>query len=331
MLLHDHALPSNGGRRTPTKIAASRLFNHCINNVVGEQASSVKGDQYQRLPVLPTVISPLAVESKGQTPALDSHSLEGFLRQRPPFFINALPQNACKALMDLERRPLATLSLTLLLNYCQEQGRGMLKQLQKPEDFQAWQRLVLEHNAITQLNVLPLSGNLSGHRLGSLFNIFASFTSTAMGYKQRHQGDFLLRYNKHQSGTCDHGIGDACVAVIVHHTDSKLAGWTKLDTSWYLYNVWPALRHLHLDSILLSRESTTALVSCSLPGLQKLSLTSCSISQPAATQLGKGSWPNLESLALCNSQLSLQAMLDGCWPFLKRLDVSHTIPNTDHC
>lgn len=83
--------------------------------------------------------------------------------------------------LDLERRPLATLSLTLLLNYCQEQGRGMLKQLQRPENFQACQRLVLEHNAITQLNVLPLSGAPAGHRLGSLFDVFASFTSTAMG------------------------------------------------------------------------------------------------------------------------------------------------------
>ena len=94
--------------------------------------------------------------------------------------------------LDLERRPLATLSLTLLLNYCQEQGRGMLKKLQRPEDFQTCHHLRLEHNAITQLNILPLPGAChSGHRFGSLFDILASFTSTAMG--RRTLKSFLIQ------------------------------------------------------------------------------------------------------------------------------------------
>ena len=80
--------------------------------------------------------------------------------------------------LDLERRPLATLSFTLLLNFCHEHGGDIVTKLLRPEDFDPCSHLVLEHNAIAQLNVMPTG---SHQKYGSLYDCYSCFTSTAMG------------------------------------------------------------------------------------------------------------------------------------------------------
>ncbi len=84
--------------------------------------------------------------------------------------------------INLERLPQALMSFILLLHYAYEHNDRIIYKIKKPELWNYQDHLILYHNAIYQLNIIPLSNVLIDHssKYKSLYDVI-SCTSTPMG------------------------------------------------------------------------------------------------------------------------------------------------------
>jgi DNA mismatch repair protein MutS len=84
--------------------------------------------------------------------------------------------------LHLERLHYGTISYILMLYYCSTHNEKIIQQLQKPDTTwtDAAKHLILAHNAIPQLNLLPDSSSRKGKANDSLLTVIDS-TSTALG------------------------------------------------------------------------------------------------------------------------------------------------------
>ena len=93
--------------------------------------------------------------------------------------------------LDLENKPAALVSFMSLLQFCYEHNENIVQKIRKPEFWESQKYLILENNAIQQLNLVPCGdGNIvNNSRYNSLFSIICN-TSTAIG--KRFLRDRLL-------------------------------------------------------------------------------------------------------------------------------------------
>ncbi len=90
--------------------------------------------------------------------------------------------------LNLERSPQALMSFILLLNFAYEHNENILKKIQKPDLWEYQKHLILYHNTIYQLNIIPTPNSYldNSTRFKSLYDILLK-TSTSMGRR-------LLKY-----------------------------------------------------------------------------------------------------------------------------------------
>lgn len=92
---------------------------------------------------------------------------------------------------------------------------------------------------------------------------------------------------------------------------------------------WPLLRHLDLHANHMGAEAMGALIKCNLPLLESLSIGDNWFHGPATgAELAKGKWPLLQKLVLMWTDIEaeeLKMVLDGDWPELEDLDLSHDV------
>ena len=87
--------------------------------------------------------------------------------------------------INMEKKTYALISYIILLQFSYEHNERIIEKIQKPEQWEYNNHLILYNNAIYQLNIINVS-NISGNNYKSLFDIIAK-TSTSMGKR-------LLKY-----------------------------------------------------------------------------------------------------------------------------------------
>lgn len=89
--------------------------------------------------------------------------------------------------LGLEKYPDAILSFLLLLEFSYEHNENILRKIKKPELWEYHEHLILYHNTIYQLNIIPLQNQYdNSSKYKSLFDVIQK-TSTSMGRR-------LLKY-----------------------------------------------------------------------------------------------------------------------------------------
>jgi len=82
--------------------------------------------------------------------------------------------------LDFERHAAAATSYCLLIEYCANHNPILLKQLDRPATWNEHNTVILDNNAVTQLNLITTDSGASKSKFHSIFSLISQ-VSTGMG------------------------------------------------------------------------------------------------------------------------------------------------------